>query len=173
VSGPLTREAGLDLLRGLVETARINLALFPDNLLPTLFVSTAGSLKIVGLGGGMPDTRADRRTVLYGLGRAYARDADWVAFVADAWIKAQHPASEPLPPTIKGKPGTSEAIISTWLARSGARAMISVPYERVPSDKRSAERIVFGDEHVVRDDELTIEYDNICTTVLRGGGWRP
>jgi len=121
----------------------------------------------------MPQARAARRTVLYGLGRAYARDAEWVAFVADAWMRRRHPVSEPLPPTIKGAPDTTEAIVSMWLARNGTRVMIEVPYERVPSDERSAERIVFGNEHVIADDEPTIEYDDICATVLRGGGWRP
>jgi hypothetical protein len=173
VSEPLTRETGLDLLRGLVASARVNLALYPDDLLPTLFVSTAEKVEIIGLGGGMPETRAERRTVLYGLGRAYARDADWVAFVADAWIKRRHPASELLPPTIKGKPGTTEAIVSMWLARNGTLVMIEVPYDRVPSDGRSAARIVFAEEHVIAEDEPTIDYDSICATVLRGGGWRP
>jgi hypothetical protein len=164
-----TQADGLAFLDSLLDSARINLALHPDHFLPTLFISVADKIEIVGLGDGMPESRIERRAALMAVGRRYARDAEWVAYVADAWVK-HHPPGVVLPPKIDGHPEAREALVSMWLSRGGQFASKQVPYTREPSDGRSAERVVFHEPETTTLSSL--DYDAVCATVLRGGGWR-
>lgn len=158
------------LVMDILNIGRTQLAL-TGSMLPTVHVMTPNGVEVLVLGDGMPENRNERKRVLYALGRSYARDAEWALFVADSWVKA-YDRLMPIPPSLEGQPGVSEALMARYLSRAGRRIEIKLPYTREPSDGRSAERIVFGMPLLASDTSVVHELDMVPETVLRGGGWR-
>lgn len=158
------REILLVLLR--VPRACLELGM---EVLPTLFIGQTEDaeygVNIVGLGD-FPRERIERHRALRAVGAEYARDARWVAFIADAWVK-RIPIDAPVPSTLSDAPDREEAVVARWGGRDGDEVAIEQRYTRVPSDGRSAERIVWSRPRLVLGS--THDYDRVIKTVLDAG----